>query len=119
MTRTIFFLVCAILAAVASYFAQPYMIGNADAILIIITVLTVFAGFLVAIITIIGDPAMVPEGSWRKAELKRDEVENRLYRQSWLFVIYLVAIGFLFIGALLHKAGSGPYLEIVKVWIER
>ena len=60
----IFFLVtCLIVAALVAYFAQPYAEDNSDLILVVTTVFTVFAGFLVAIITILGDPSLVPTGN--------------------------------------------------------
>ena len=90
---------------------------NTDAITVIITVMTVFAGFLVAIITILGDPALFMDGNWRTAEIQRDHVVTRLAGHLWLFVIYLVAIAFLFVGVLLNKATGVP--EEVKVWVQR
>lgn len=93
------------------------MHGNSDAVLVIITVMTVFAGFLVAIIAIIGDPALIPEGSWRVAENRRDNIEKRLIAQLWLFVWYLLTIGLLFVGVLLDKSKTVP--EDARLWIER
>jgi len=90
---------------------------NADAVLIIITVFTVFAGFLIAIITIIGDPIMIPEGSWRLAEGGREKMSRRLILHIVLFVLYLITIGLLFVGAILEKAISED--NIWKLWIER
>jgi hypothetical protein len=110
---------CLLCGAVAAYYGQPLAHENADALLIIITVMTVFAGFLVAIITILGDPAMIPSGSWRTAELRRDNIEARLISHVWLFVFYLIAIGLLFMGALLNKAPEHIVSSVWKVWIER
>jgi hypothetical protein len=78
-----------------------------------------FAGFLVAIITILGDPAMIPEGSWRAAEVRRDNLEKRLASHIWLFVFYLVAIGLLFVGVLAEKAPDSVVPHDWKLWIER
>lgn len=117
--RAFFIVGCLLLGGVAAYFGQPLAHENADSLLIIITVMTVFAGFLVAIITILGDPAMVPAGSWRTAELRRQNIEARLITHIWLFVFYLIAIGFLFAGALLNKAPEETISMIWKVWIER
>ncbi|MBG6158234.1 putative membrane protein [Labrenzia sp. EL_159] len=114
--RLLFIFLCAIGAAIGAYFGQPLVGGNSEAITIIITVLSVFAGFLVAIVTILGDPAMIPGGTWRKAEVRRDGVEASLIRHSWLFVVYLLAIGFLFSGVLLSTA---PVSDCVKLWFER
>lgn len=119
MTRILFIICCIVLGAVGSYYSQPYMSKNADAVLIIITVFTVFAGFLIAIITIIGDPIMIPDGSWRLAEGGRERMERRLVWHILLFVLYLLTIGFLFAGAILEKAITGEHHEIWKVWVER
>src|SRR5690348_1999136 len=108
---------CFLLGGVSAYFGQPFMRDNSDAVLIIITVMTVFASFLVAIIAIIGDPSLIPDGSWRVAEMRRDSVESRLIAHLWLFLLYLVAIALLFVGSLLAKA---PEVACIwKTWIER
>jgi hypothetical protein len=110
---------CFCISGVAAYYGQPLAHENPDAILIIITVMTVFAGFLIAIITVLGDPAMIPVGSWRVAETRRDNIEAKLTRHIWLFVFYLIAIGLLFTGALLNKAPDSVVSMGWKTWIER
>jgi hypothetical protein len=100
-----------------AYFGEPYVGNNPDATLVVITVLTVFGGFLVAIIGVLGDPGMMPRGSWRVIELQRDNIENRLIRYIWLFYIYLIGIAFLFVGVLLHKTEGLPVAY--KVWTDR
>jgi hypothetical protein len=115
--RIIFILTCAVGGIAAAHYGQPYVGGNVDATLIIITVLSIFAGFLVAIITVIGDPALIPVGSWRTVEARRDSIEGQLIRHAWLFVLYLLGIAFLFIGSVIHKA---PHVSMdLKIWIER
>jgi len=115
--RLIAYSICAAVSAAGAYYAEPFVKENPDAILILTTVFTVFAGFLVAIITILGDPALIPEGSWRVAEGRRDKIESQLIAHVWLFVIYLLAIALLFAGVVVRKAPAVP--EDVKVWINR
>jgi hypothetical protein len=55
------------LSLVFSWVGQPLIHGNQSAIDVIVTVFSILAGFLVAIIAIIGDPASIPKGSWRVA----------------------------------------------------
>jgi hypothetical protein len=117
MRAVVLLIIVAGISAVAAFFGQPLMHENTDAVTVIITVMTVFAGFLVAIITILGDPALFPQGNWRTAELQRDNVAARLAAHIWLFVIYLVAIALLFVGVLLNKATGVP--EEVKTWVQR
>ena|SRR6185437_442441 len=118
MKRLIFAIFCIGVGAWGAYAAQPFMHHNADAVLIIITVFTVFAGFLIAIITIIGDPIMVPEGTWRLAEGGREKMERRLVLHIVLFTAYLITIGLLFAGSILDKA-LGDEESTLKLWIER
>jgi len=108
-----------VLSWVLAYYGQRLVQGNSDAILILVTVITVFAGFLVAIIAVLGDPALIPPGSWRIVENRRESVEATLIRHSWLFVFYLVSIGVLFVGAVAKGAPASVVPEIVKMWVTR
>ena len=85
--RAIFIFGCFVIGAVAAYYRQPYVRENSDAVLIVTTVFTVFAGFLVAIITILGDPSLVPEGSWRLVEQRRESIHNRIISHIYLCFI--------------------------------
>jgi hypothetical protein len=117
MKITAYIAFCIIGAGAAAYYAQPAAEKNPDLILIIITVFAIFAGFLIAIITIIGDPVMIPEGSWRVSELGRDRMEGRLLWHIILFCLYLATIGLLFVGVVLEKTLQDGSLW--KLWIER
>src|SRR3984885_5307306 len=109
---------CVIAGAVGAYYARPYAGNNADIVLIVITVFSVFAGFLIAIITIIGDPIMIREGSWRAAEMRRDLTHARLIFHIALFVCYLLTIVLLFVGAILEKALPKDTCGVVKETVE-
>jgi hypothetical protein len=104
---------------VAAYYGEEIVKSNSDAILILVTVITVFAGFLVAIITVLGDPSLIPAGSWRVAENRRRNIEADLIRHTWLFVFYLLAIGALFVGAVAKGAPSSIVPDLVKIWLTR
>lgn len=117
--RVLFLLACFIGGVIVAYFGQPLAHDNSDAVLIIITVMTVFAGFLVAIIAVLGDPTLLPPGSWRAAENERDEAIDAILTHAWLFRVYLVAIALLFAGVLLHKAPDCDVAPWIKTWIER
>jgi hypothetical protein len=114
--RLLFIIICAAVATTAAYFFQPFMNGNSEAITIVITIFTVFAGFLIAVIAVLGDPALIPQGSWRIAENRRNSIETKLFWHFWLFILYLLTIGLLFVGALLKDTKT---LVEFRVWIER
>ncbi len=115
--RAIFLLTCILVSALSAHFGYPLVQNNPDAITIMATVLTVFAGFLVAIIAILGDPAMIPGDSWAEAEMKRPGLEAIVIRHVWLFYVYLTAIGLLFAGVLLQKEPDAAVSADIKSWV--
>jgi hypothetical protein len=115
--RLLLIIGCFVVAAFAACYAQPYVHKNADLVLILVTVFTVFAGFLIAVITIIGDPIMIREGSWRVAEDGREQMQARLFWHIVLFVLYLITIGLLFVGVILERALDEHNLW--RIWFER
>lgn len=89
--------VCVVLwSFLASWFGQPLIHGNQDAINVIVTVFSILAGFLVAVITLVGDPKSLPSGSWQVARLGSDLTYNRLIRHKWLFKAYLITLFLIF-----------------------
>ena len=107
-------ILAAVLAMLASFFGQPFIHGNEQAINVIVTVFSVLAGFLVAIIAIVGDPVLLPPGTWRAAEKERSKLNRRLIRHKWLFSLYLITLALVFF-ALLFK---DQHPQIV-LWLER
>lgn len=107
-------LLAAILAGLAAYLGQPLVHGNEQAVNVVVTVFSVLAGFLVAIIAIVGDPILLPPGTWRAAELERDKLNRRLVRHKWLFSLYLMTLGLVFFALLLKD--KDPYIVL---WLER
>lgn len=106
--------VIALYSSVGSYFGQPLIHGNDNAINIIVTVFSILAGFLVAIITIIGDPSSLPSGGWQRARLGSEALYNRLTRHKLLFLMYLTTLLLIFVASL--TKGKFIFLDI---WIER
>jgi hypothetical protein len=116
--RVVFLSFCAATSYFSAHYGAPLVRNNSDIITIIITVMTVFAGFLVAIISVLGDPAMIPKGSWRIAESRHKNLENVVIRTTAIFYLYLISIAFLFIGVLLEKSDEKVVANSVKTWIE-
>jgi hypothetical protein len=104
-------IVVVLIGGVGAYFGKPLISGNQDAINVIVTVFSILAGFLVALITLIGDPKSLPPGGWQVARLGCDRVYNRLTRQKWLFYIYLIALALIFLSMLLKK--ESPKLNLI------
>ena len=105
--------VIALYSSVGSYFGQPLIHGNDNAINIIVTVFSILAGFLVAIITIIGDPSSLPSGGWQRARLGSEALYNRLTRHKLLFLMYLTTLLLVFVASLIKEK-----FIFLDVWIE-
>jgi len=101
-------------AGCIAYFGQPYIHDNSQAIGVMVTVFSVLAGFLIAIIAIVGDPALLPPGTWRAAEIERSQVKQRLARHKWLFVTYLLTLGVIFLSLLIEQ-----HFPTFSLWLER
>lgn len=107
--------ILAVIAGMAvAWIGQPLIQDNDQAVNVIVTVFSVLAGFLVAIIAIVGDPVLLPPGTWRAAEMERSKLQNRLVRHKWLFILYLLTLGLIFLALLLKE--QDPRLI---VWLER
>ena len=101
--RILFFAVCASIGATVAWVSQPYVHENSDATTVVVTVMTVLAGFMIAIITVLGDPASVPDGTWRTVEARRENIESKIIRHAYLFILYLLALAFLFAATIIKK----------------
>jgi len=100
--------------AAAAVWAQPLVAGNPDARDLIVTLFSILAGFLVAIMTLVGDPGGFTSRSWRAHEHARDTVFARLARQKLLFYGYLLTLGLLFVSMICSSKWP-----TVSVWLER
>lgn len=89
---------------VAFLFGGKYIHENKDAIGVITTVFSIFAGFIVAITTILGTPVGDTEKqTWQSLELRRNNVFRRLTKQKWLFISYLSTLLLIFGQTLIAK----------------
>lgn len=118
MKRAIFIIICITIGASTAILAPPVS-DNSDLVVIITTVFAVFAGFLIAIIAVIGDPSLIPEGSWRVAENRRDTIDKRLVWHTYLFMMYLFTIALLFVGIMIREVTSSGSVIDWRNLIER
>lgn len=88
------------LGVVAAIYGQELIHGNDTAQGVIVTVFSILAGFLIAIMTLLGDQSVLP-GSWRIAEAKSKLIRAKLVRQKWLFYFYLITLSLIFTHTLL------------------
>lgn len=74
---------------------------NEKATEVIVTVFSILAGFLIAIMTLLGDASLLP-GGWKLAESRRKAISAKLIRQKWLFYLYLMTLSVIFASSLLN-----------------
>ena len=63
--------------------------------------LSILAGFLIAVIVMLGDPRSLYRGNWRIASAHRREIRRALNRTAYLFCAYLTVIALVFVASLL------------------
>lgn len=116
LTRIRIIVLSAVLACLATWLGQPLIHGNKDAINVIVTVFSILAGFLVAIIAVVGEHALSTPGTWRLPEMSREKISRKLVRHKLLFYLYLITLGLVFITLLLYP---NSLASPVTAWFER
>lgn len=101
-----FFLFALTISIALASRGQPLIHDNDTAVNVIVTVFSILAGFLVAIIAISGDPAFMAKGSWRVAEIQRQIIQKRLAQQKLLFTAYLATLCLIFVSLLVGKVNA-------------
>ena len=85
----------------AGIFGHFLIDDNKNATAVIVPVFSILAGFLIAVMTLLGDQSILP-GTWRIAEAQRKNIEAKLIRQKWLFYLYLLTLLVIFIATLIR-----------------
>lgn len=114
--RLAFFGGVVILGACSGYFGQPLIHDNEQASGVIVNVFSILAGFLVTVMTLLGEPSLFRGRTWRSDAVRKSNVYRRLVRHKWLFILYLLVLGIVFVATLVFK----KYPEsCTVVWLER
>lgn len=82
-------------AIVAAAFAGRYLgkllATNADVLVGTAGVSATFAGFIIAVKTLLGDPSTLLPGSWRLGIVQSREIERKSARLTMLFALYVLS----------------------------
>ena len=97
------------LLAVLLYLGPSASSTTDTALRILATALSILAGILLAIITMLGDPRSLYPGSWRVASVHRRQIRHALNRSAMLFWLYLAVIGLAFGATLLRGVCPGGH----------
>lgn len=75
------------------YQFQPMVANNTDAVNTVVTIFSILAGFLIAVITFIAEPTLKQARNWQELQLMKDTIRRQLFRQKILFFLYLLTLG--------------------------
>lgn len=82
-----------IVSGAIGYIFQPMISKNTDAVNTVVTIFSILAGFLIAVITLIAEPTLKKAKSWQELQLMKKTVQRKLFRQKLLFFLYLITLG--------------------------
>ena len=116
IARLLFVLTGVGIMAAGLIFGGPVTAGNHKAMQMIVTLFSILTGFIIAVITMSGDPGILYPGSWRVASAHRRQIKRVLFRYRLLFYAYLLTL-FLAFGAAI--VGQVDQERLVTHWIER
>jgi hypothetical protein len=92
----------------------PWYQGNAGARSVLVTVFSILAGFLVAVMAIVADDRALSGRNWREDTFLLKSVRSQLVRHRLLFQLYLVILVLCFVDALHPNWPSS-----IELWSER
>jgi hypothetical protein len=92
-SRTTKFVLALGASAFVGYWFQPSIANNSDAVNTVVTIFSILAGFLIAVITFIAEPTLQQAKDWQELQLMKGTIQRQLFRQKVLFFLYLVTLG--------------------------
>lgn len=91
--RTIKIVLALLTSGLVGYLFGPSIANNADAVNTVVTIFSILAGFLIAVITFIAEPTLQQAKDWQELQLMKATIQRQLFRQKVLFFLYLVTLG--------------------------
>lgn len=81
-----------LVSVVATYFLGHLLSNDPDVLGVIAAIFSILAGVLIAVISILGDPSMLLDQSWRHSYLSAEETQRKIHRQTDVFIVYVVLL---------------------------
>ncbi|GEK71590.1 MULTISPECIES: hypothetical protein [Halomonas] len=88
------------LAGVASWFLQPWYHNSENAVIVLVTVFSILAGFLAAVMAIVANDRVLRGRNWRQDTYYLRLIRNELLRHKLTFYIYLMVLVLAFLTTL-------------------
>lgn len=112
MKRAVRILSVIVVSGFVAWFSGPLVRDNENVFLAIVTLFSVFGGFLVSVMSIGGNSVTSNQGTWARLELGRDSSIARMDRARLLFYAYLIAATLILVVLAIHKSQS-PFLMLI------
>lgn len=93
-------------SCLVGYFFQPLVANNPNAVNTVVTIFSILAGFLIAVITLIAEPTLARAKDWQELQLMKATIQRKLRRQSILFFFYLLTLGIALVMFLVPDAAT-------------
>lgn len=103
-----------VVSGAVGYLFQPMIVHNTDAVNTVVTIFSILAGFLIAVITLIAEPTLKQAKNWQELQLMKRTVQRKLFRHELLFFLYLITLG----AALATFLVPDEQVELL-LWLER
>lgn len=104
---------CIAISIFFSWQFQPNYHDNSNALSVLVTVFSILAGFLVAVMAIVGSERALKGRNWRQDTFYLAQVKQDLQKHSALFYLYLLVLVLSFLATL--KLG---WPEVVQTGVE-
>ncbi len=91
---------------IATYFFGGALSNKTDVLSFIASIFSILAGVLIAVISILGDPSMLLDHSWRHSYLSAEETQRKIHRQTDIFVVYVSLLVSLFVFMLVEPSAK-------------
>lgn len=95
------FVCCVALSGAFAWYFQPKYHQNSNALTVLVTVFSILAGFLIAVMAIVANERALRGRSWKQNVFYLQRIRSELWRHSMLFYLYLVVLVLSFLAELL------------------
>ncbi|WIX34955.1 hypothetical protein QO259_10055 [Salinicola sp. JS01] len=102
------------LAALASWALQPWFHKSEDAVTVLVTVFSILAGFLAAVMAIVANDRVLRGRNWKQDTYYLRLIKNELLKYSVIFHIYLITLVLSFVVSL-----DDHWPTWSQFWLER
>lgn len=108
--KVLYFALCVLVAGFFAWLFQPKYHDNSNSLTVLVTVFSILAGFLVAIMAIVGNDRALRGRNWRQDTFYLLDIRRSLKRHAMLFYLYLMILALAFLASL--NLGWYSYIQV-------